>query len=177
MKALLTKITDMDKGLALLVEWPQHEAALGLIAQLALRQPVRVVVGGNRFQAHTLARHIRRHTVHLEAVLGRIQVARPLTCYQTVSLFAQMAAAPEPLLILDLLQTFADENISSLESYRLLYLVVDHLHRLRRAAPVIVTLKPPPQPERAGLVTILKALADVVLLSTPPTPLTPLKLF
>jgi hypothetical protein len=177
MTALPAVVTDMDKGLALLINFPPHDTLLNLIAQLAWHQPVRVVVGGNRFEAHTLARLVRRYTIQLEAVLGRIQIARPFTCYQTVTLFEQLAATPEPLIVLDLLQTFADESISTRESYRLLYLMIDHLHRLRQAAPVIISLKPPPQPDRAGLVTILKATADVILLPNTPNPPTPLRLF
>lgn len=177
MLALPPTITQMDKGLALLVHWPHHEALLTLITQLALNQAVRVVIGSNRFHAHTLARLIRRQTIHVETVLSRIAIARPFTCYQTVSLFEQMATTSEPLVILDLLQTFADENISTQESYRLLYLILNDLHRLRQAAPVIVSLQPPPPPDRAGLVTILQKTADIVLLPYPPTPPAPLKLF
>ena len=153
----------MDKGLALLIHWPQHDDLLNLIAQLALHQPVRVVVAGNRFQAHTLARLIRRRTIHLEAVLERIHLARPFTCYQTVTLFQQLTPTTDPLIILDLLHTFADENITTQESYRLIYLIINHLHRLRQSAPVIVSLKPPPQPDRSGLITLLKKTADVVI--------------
>jgi hypothetical protein len=176
MKLLPHLITDMDKGLALLITWPQHEAILQLIAQLALQQPVRVVVGGNHFQAHNLARYIRRQTIHLEAVLARIQVARPFTCYQLMALISQLPATPDPLFILDLLQPLTDENISAVESYRLLYLLIDHLHRLRQTAPLIVTLQRPPQPDRAGLVTLLQKTADIVLLPDSPTQPTPLRL-
>jgi hypothetical protein len=176
MKTLPSQITDMDKGLAMLVAWPEHEVFLQLVAQLALHQPVRVVVGGNHFQAYTLARHIRRQTVHVDTVLGRIQVARPFTCYQLLSLITQLPATSDPLLILDLLQPLADENISALESYRLLYLLIDHLHRLRQTAPVIVTLQPPPQPDRTGLVTLLQKTADIILLPDSPTPPIPLRL-
>lgn len=172
-----TTVTNMDKGLALLIHWPDHNALLTLIAQLALHQSVRVIVGGSRFQAHTLARLIRRQTVHVEAVLARIDVARPFTCYQTTAMFEQLATTPKPLIILDLLQTFADENISTQESYRLLYLILNDLHHLRQAAPVIISLQPPPQPDRAGLVTILQKTADIVLLPDRPTPPTLPKLF
>lgn len=169
MKALPPTVTNMDKGLALLINWPSHDTLLNLIAQLALQQPVCVVVAGNRFQAQTLARLIRRQTIYLEAVLARIQVVRPFTCYQTVALFEQLAPSPGPLVVLDLVQPFTDENISTQESYRLLYLTIKHLHRLRQVSPVIISLKPPPQPDRTGLVTILQKTADIVLFPSPPT--------
>lgn len=177
MTKLPAAVTDMDKGLALLIHWPHHDTLLALIAQLALYQPVRVVVGGNRFQAHTLARFIRRQTIHIEAVLERIVIARPFTCYQTLALFEQLTASPEPLVILDLLQTLTDENISTQESYRLIYLILNDLHRLRQAAPLIVSCQPPPQPDRAGLVSILQKAADIILLPNSPTPPVPLRLF
>ena len=50
-----------------------------LIARLALAGAVRVLDGGNHFDAHQIARYIRRQSWQLEAILGRITIARAFT--------------------------------------------------------------------------------------------------
>jgi len=87
----------------------EREAMIELSAMLALRGPVRVLDGGNCFDAYRVARRVRRQTPHLDEVLGRIQVARAFTCYQVVTLFRQTPAGPAPQLIFDLLAAAADQ--------------------------------------------------------------------
>ena len=144
---------------------------LELSVQLALRGSVRVLDGGNSYNALYVARYIRRHTVQLEETLNRITVARSFTCYQVVTLLAETAASPHPTLILDLLATFYDESVDIREAHRLLRQVMIQLNRLRRLAPVIVSLRPAPphQPDRAGLSQPLEKLADHLLLREPAT--------
>jgi hypothetical protein len=164
------------KELILFIGLQRHETVLELIALLALQGPVQVVVGGNRFRAFTLARILRRHTVHLEEALGRIHLARPFTCYQTVALFAETAAAPQPLVVIDLLKTFCDENVPVTESMRLLRLVLQHIDRLCRQMPVIVTAEPPPQPERSGLLELVRQRADRLFTQEMPVQTVPKRL-
>lgn len=142
---------------------------LALSAQLALRGPVRVLDGGNSYNALYVARYIRRHTVQLNETLNRITVARAFTCYQVVSLLQKTAVSTRPTLVLDLLATFYDESVEVPEAYRLLREVVNQLHRLRRLAPVIVSLRPVPshQPDRAGLSQPLEKMANHLLRREP----------
>ncbi|MCP4418017.1 MAG: hypothetical protein GY805_15450, partial [Chloroflexi bacterium] len=81
---------------------------LELSAVLALRGSVRVLDGGNSYDALYVARYIRRHTVQMDETLKRISVARAFTCYQMVTLLQQTAVFPSPTLVLDLLTTFGD---------------------------------------------------------------------
>lgn len=162
--------------LILFIGLHRHETLLELVALLALQGPVQVVVGGNRFHAFQLARLLRRRTVQLEEALGRIHVARPFTCYQVVTLFADTAAAPQPLVVLDLLKTFCDENVSLAESVRLLYVVLAHIDRLCRVMPVIVTVAPPPQPERQVLLELVRQRADRIFTQEMPPPAVPRRL-
>ena len=117
MTDLPTLIQQSGTGLALFIDVPEHGKMLDLIAQLAMNQPVRVVVGGNRFRAFELTRTIRRHTVQVDEVLQRIQLARPFTCYQAVALFGELSAVAQPLVVLDLLDTFTDDNITAVLVY------------------------------------------------------------
>ena len=164
------------KELILFIGLHRHETLLEMVALLALHGPVQVVVGGNRFRAFSLARILRRHTVNLEDALGRIHLARPFTCYQTVALFAETAAAPQPLVVIDLLKTFCDENVSVAESMRLLRLVIGHIDRLCQDMPVIVTVEPPPQPERSGLLELVRRRADRLFIQEMPAQTVPKRL-
>jgi hypothetical protein len=172
----LTHVTK-DNQLVLLIGFHHQETMIELIAHLALKGQIRVIVSGNRFDVHHLARILRRQTTQVDAVLGQINLARPFTCYQVITLFEQTAVLPQPLIVTDLLSTFCDENVAVTESYRLLQIVISHLRRLRQHAPVVVSLAVPPQPERVGLVALLEAIADHVLLPVESTEPKPMRLF
>lgn len=133
-----------------------HEA----IVYFALRGGVQIIDGGNRFDVYQVARHIRRHTADLDAVLNRIKYARAFTCYQMVTLLQETARTPAPLLILNVLATFYDESVPLNETYRLLQHVIAEINRLRRPAPVVMSLRPAPLPERAGLLQLVLKAAD-----------------
>lgn len=148
-----------ERGISVVFGLPESKSLLEMIARLALLQPVRVIVGGNHFDAHQLARIIRRHTVHLDPTLERIQQARPFTCHQAVKLLAETQPTM-PLVVIDMLTTFYDENISDSESFRLTNITIGHLQRLGRQAPVLVSLRPSPMPARVGLVKMVQDVAD-----------------
>ena len=164
----MSLLPDLNPGQISLVIGPRAERTmmLELSAQLALRGPVRVLDGGNSYNALYVSRYIRRHTVQLNETLNRTTVARAFTCYQVVSLLAETAVSPHPTLILDLLATFYDESVDIQEAHRLLREAVSQLHRLRCLAPVIISLRPTPpyQPDRAGLRLPLEKIADHLLI-------------
>lgn len=149
-----------DPGLSVVVGWPDHAVLLDLIARLALRGPLRVIVGGNRFDAHRLARLLRRQTVRLDEALERIHLARPFTGYQLISLLEETDGR-SPLVCLDLLATFYDQAVTPAERLRLVKGVIAHLRRLRQQTPVLVTLHPAPS-LAADLAPRIQAAADRV---------------
>jgi len=157
-----------DRGIAVVIGLPDQELSLEAIARLALGGDVRVIVGGNRFDAHALARMVRRFTVYVNQTLTRIQLARPFTCYQTIALLAQTEGVM-PFVVLDMLATFYDENIAEPESIRLATTAVSHLQRLSQQAPVLVTLRASPLPGRRVLTTIVCAAADQIIFYEPPS--------
>ena len=150
-----------ERGITLVIDALDTNTVLEVIARLALRHPVRVIVGGNRFDAHQLARIIRRHTVRLDETLERIQQARPFTCFQALTLLEQTPSTM-PLVALDILTTFYDENISDAESIRLVNRVIAHLQRLGQEAPVLVTCRSVEAGTRAGLIEMIQDTADDV---------------
>lgn len=159
-----------ERKMALLIpagagtEREQRESLLDFTAVLALRGPVCVLDAGNRFDPYHITRAIRRQTAQLDQALGRIYIARAFTCYQVITLLQKTPATPMPHLIFDLLATFSDQAVSSAESIRLLQIAVAELLRLRRHAPVIVSAGTVAQGNRSGLLRLLKATADLVLL-------------
>jgi hypothetical protein len=146
----------------------QRQALLDFTVALALRGPVRVLDAGNCFDPYHIARAIRRETAELDAVMGRIFVARAFTCYQVITLLQQTPSAPMPHIIFDLLATFSDQAVTYSESRRLLQIGIQQLQRLRRKAPVIVSAGARPAQQREGLLRTLESAADLVLL--PDTP-------
>jgi hypothetical protein len=153
----------------------------GLIARLALRGPLRVLDAGNCFPAYPVAREIRRATPDLEAALKRIQIARAFTCYQVLALLEDTPTDLTPVLVLELLSTFADENIKLAERQRLLVRCTQEIQRLRRQAPVgiIASLRPeqPGLPDLPALLKIVEREADEVWRLEAETPILPARLF
>lgn len=155
----------------------RHELVNTVIVRLACSAPLRVLDGGNCFQAHRVARLLRRQTPELNTALGNIHIARAFTCYQSLALLSEMQALPLPLLALDLLTTFYDESVPLSERQRLLRGCLSQLHRLSRSAPVLVSVGMPPESQPYELVNQLENAADQVWrLETQASP-EPLRLF
>lgn len=150
----------------------QEEKMLELTALFALRGRVGVVDGGNTFDASRVARLLRRQTAQVTQALSRIHVARVFTCYQMITLLEEIPASTIPNMILDFLTPFNDETISTAESYRLMSVALGHLNRIRKLAPVIVSVHPPriQQPDRDRLVEALLDIADYVFVQETPRP-------
>jgi len=117
-----------------------HNALPLWIARLAATGAVRILDGGNCFNAYGVAREVRRHTHHLETALQRISLSRAFTCYQVAALLADTVADARATLVLDLLLTFADENVRLEERQRLLEGCLAHLQRLQSAAQLVVSV-------------------------------------
>jgi hypothetical protein len=162
---------------------------LGLAARLALRAPLRVLDGGNCFNAYVVAMVLRQSTDDIDAALERIHVARAFTCYQMTVMLEESPAAPIATLVLDMLATFRDENVPVVERRRLLKGCLERLQRLAAAAPVMVSASPdggPPMDGRRGkrqaprsdeLLALLESAAGQVWRFAPPPPPPVLRLF
>jgi hypothetical protein len=162
---------------------------------------VRVLDGGNRFQAYVISRAVRGR---LE-ILNRITISRAFTCYQVRSLLENTPSAthvaetadggltpprlvPAPFVVLDLLSTFYDESVKMWERKRILKVCVNHLERLGRGAvgasrrpPLLVVSVHPPKiqvPEAVELLGMLQEAAGETYFVQAPTPEPePMKLF
>lgn len=132
-----------------------------LAADLAVQGPLRVVDGGNLFNVLNLNRNIRRKSPNVDKVLNRIFISRAFTCFQIESMLHDLPAPPNPVLLVDLLNTFYDESVNDQTSRRLLGNCVAHLKRLSASAPVLVSIFPPPKGEkRTFLIPMVLEAAD-----------------
>jgi hypothetical protein len=152
-----------------------------LIARLACRGAVRLLDGGNRFDVYrcnlAVGHALGGQTGDLPAVLERIRLARAFTCYQLVALLKDTPTEPVPTLVLDLLSTFYDENVSTVESLRLLQDCLAHLQRLNRLAPVAISVRPGPPESRPELLEALLGVAGQVWTLEPNVPKPPPRMF
>jgi hypothetical protein len=129
-------------------------------ARLARAGPVCVLDGGNSFDAYGLARELRRQGGGWQAALERTSVARAFTCYQMAALLSQTAVGREPALVLDLLDTFADESVPLAERRRLLRTGLVEVQRLGRQSTVVISAAPAGQP--VELLAELQAVAGQI---------------
>ena len=119
---------------------------LTAIARLGERGALRVLDGGNRFNAYLVARAARGRP----EVMNRITVSRAFTCYQVLSLLESTPAIQVPFVVLDMLSTFYDESVQVGERKRLLRSCITHLKRLERVAGGVVSVHPPSVPSLAS---------------------------
>lgn len=129
---------------------PAHSGDLlaRLLAELALRGPLTVLDGGNRFPAYRLLQFLRLRLADPASVARQVIIRRAFTCHQLLALLESAPSLPHPTVLLDPLATFYDENVPLPEASHLLDSSLRHLERLRRHAPILITLPQPPIPDR-----------------------------
>jgi hypothetical protein len=164
-------------GWILLVGPHQVNAAmLTAIARLGERHAIRVLDGGNRFNAYTVARLVRGRP----EVLEHITVSRAFTCYQVLALLENTLATAPACVVLDLLNTFYDESVQAGERKRLLWTCLTQLERLGRSSKSVVSVHPPKVPSRVAveMLTMLQSKAlDTIFIQPEPAAPEPLRLF
>lgn len=154
--------------------WGAHTPTRALLAMLttiaARGHSLRVFDGGNRFDGYFVARLARRMSAHPKAILGRIRLSRAFTCFQLAELIENAPAKPDPLFVLDLLNTFYDESVPLRDTERLLATTITHLKRLASVGPVIVGAREPRVvvKERWALLDHLQVASDVAWRLRPP---------
>ena len=118
------------------------------ITDLAIKDSIRVIDGGNLFNVLILNRIIRRKTDNIIEVLEHIHLSRAFTCIQMESTLQEAIIGNDPILILDLLHTFYDESVNNQQSQYLLGSCTQLLKQLSHVVPVLVHVSPSPGRER-----------------------------
>jgi hypothetical protein len=147
-----------------------RELASSLLSELALLGPVTVLDSGNRLQPYQVTHLLRRKTVQIARMVEQISIRRAFTCYQTLALLESAEAQPHPYLLLDLLNSFYDDQVSDREARRLVNLCLQEIKRLNQQAPLGILLSTPMVKARAFLVEMVCEQADEIY--TPVLPAT-----
>jgi len=144
-----------------------HQRMHALLVELALAGPVKVLIGGNRYDHYRINYALAAETPFYEYVLhDHIRLARAETCYQVVELLSQTKADSAPCLVLDLLATFDDEGVPEREIDQLLFEAILQLRRLGRRAAVTVSARA--GEKRPQLLKVLERAVDRT--EEPPAP-------
>ncbi len=142
-----------------------------LLAELSLRGELTVVDGGHRLRAYRITYLLAQRTKDISAASKHFHIRLASTCYQMQAVLKGTPALSQPYILLDLLSTFYDDHVHASEASRLLASCLDEINRLRRTAPVLITLAPPLVEERAFLVQRVKDQADQLFESEIITPI------
>ena len=140
-------------------------------ARFSLHGPVKVLDGGNHFNAYIVARSIRHFTADIDSALSDISLARAFTCYQMEALLSDAAlqihhlpenAHPPVMLVFDLLATFYDENVNLIERQRLLALCRRYFKVIAARSPLLISLRPaqPTRPDQQSLLDEMLGFVD-----------------
>ena len=154
---------------------------MSMLATLALRGQALVIDGGNCFDAYALARTLRGQTYEVEAALKHIWLSRAFTCYQMVAMLAELPMDGTPVIVLDMLATFLDENVNFTKRLRLLDSSLNLLRRISQGAPVAIWVRARTASANAEdqqlLAPLLETARDIWELQAPETPVHQLPLF
>jgi hypothetical protein len=111
-----------------------------LIVELALAGPVKVLIGGNRYDHYGINYALAAATSCYEYILDtHIRLSRAETCYQMVELLKLTPSDQTPNLVLDLLTPFHDEGVPEREINQLLFEAILEIRRLSRGAMVAIS--------------------------------------
>ena len=153
---------------------------MSMLAALALRGRVVVIDGGNCFDGYTLARALRRETHEVQAALRQVLLSRAFTCYQMVAMLAELPENSTPVIILDMLSTFLDENVQLTRRLRLLDSSMNLIRRISTNAPIAIWTRARSSPtgeDQLLLAPLLELAHDIWELQTPARPSHQLPLF
>lgn len=116
---------------------PPLTKVLIAIAHLAYQTELTVLDCGRQFDSSIVARAARGR---LE-IIDRIKVQRAFICYEAVKLLERTPAGRAPILILDFLSTFYDENVKIHTRNYLLETSIRHFQRLGQGTGLAVTIQ------------------------------------
>ncbi len=129
---------------------------LRFAAETAVERPLHLLDFGNRCDMYFAAKQLRELTPDPVSAMRNIRLQRAFTCYQAAALLKQLEDAEEelPIIILDLLAPFLDENIQPREIDRLFKASAEQIQNAMQEHFILIGVKPIPQriaPARMGL--------------------------
>ena len=116
-----------------------------LIAMTALRGPLTIIAGNEWLPTYQVPKMLRRYTTAIKETLDRVHLARAFTCYQMMDILENTAPIREPLLMINFLFTFYDENIGLDVRKRILEQCLQKLKILSVSRPVAMLIERMPK--------------------------------
>jgi hypothetical protein len=117
-----------------------YEQLLILCARLAEHVPLIILDCNRRYDPSVVVQAARGRI----EITDRIQSQRAFICYEVAKLLQRTPAGNTPVLVLDMLATFYDENVQMNLRRFLLENSILHLQRLGSRTAVAVFVQPPP---------------------------------
>ena len=155
----MTDLLDLHPRQWNLIIAPSRMRLLAAIAYLAHHADLIVLDCGRQFDSSIVARAARGR----QEIIDRIKVQRAFTCYEAVKLIEQLPGGKAPIVVLDFLSTFHDENVKMQSRKFLLETSIMHFQRLSRGAGLAVSVYVPPvSPDSIGLFEKLQTAAPHV---------------
>ena len=114
MNEILNLTVDLTnrRGLTLILTRDRaHQSKTSLIASLILSGPLFVLSGDEWLPSYTLPRLIRERTTDVKRIMDRLYTSRASTCHRLFDSLANIPSKGEPILVLDFLHTFYDEDV------------------------------------------------------------------
>ena len=117
-----------------------YEQLLIICAQLAEHIPLIILDCNRRYDPSIVVQAARGRI----EITDRIQSQRAFICYEVAKLLQRTPTSNTPILVLDMLATFYDENVQMKLRRFLLENSIFHLQRLSSRTAVAVFVQPPP---------------------------------
>lgn len=135
------------------------------MAHLAIRSPLIVFDCGRQFDSSIVARAAHGRP----EIIDQIKVQRAFICYEAVKLLERTPTGKTPIVILDFLSTFYDENVKMYTRKFLLESSIKHFQRLSQGAGLAITAHAPPTQDGLYLFQRLRDSASRVSIYETPT--------
>lgn len=170
MNELLNLAVDITRkrGLTLILTRDRaRESKTNLIANLILNGPLFVISGDEWLPSFCLPRIVRGQTTQIKEIMDRLYTVRASTCYRLFDSLANIPSKGEPILVLDFLHTFYDEDISL--HVRLFWLreCCRELARLAFYRPIIVMTQEMEAEDYEKFIPALSTITDRTLTLEP----------
>jgi len=142
----------------------EHEIITELITQWVLRGTFYLIAGGEWLPDHDDLRYsVYRYTTNIEETLNNLTLARPFTCFQLLDLLMEAGRHHKPILILDFLHLFHDEDVELSLRHRVLDQCCQYTKRLSLSSLVAVLVPTLSTETYQRFFPVLAAVADEIL--------------
>lgn len=157
-----------SRGLALLLTVDRARSNLTeFIAAQILTGPLLVISGSEWLPAFELSRILRSRTIEVKETLNHLYTVRVSTCFRLFDSLANIPSNGEPILVLDVLHTFYDEDIPLRVRLFKLRECCRQLKRLALYRPVILMTQEMHVEDYEKFIPALRSIADHVLTLEP----------